>query len=57
VFEAIALCLEQGQAVGATGPFAALTRELLVAANGRGHGDDDFRALIEVLGGATGARL
>ncbi len=53
----VRLCLEEGQAVGAPFPFAALTREILTAAAGIGHADDDFAAMIEVLEGAAGARL
>jgi 3-hydroxyisobutyrate dehydrogenase-like beta-hydroxyacid dehydrogenase len=53
----VALCLEEGESLGAPFPFAALTRELLTAAKGRGHGDDDFAALIEVLESGSGIRL
>lgn len=53
----VRLCLEEGQASGAPFQFAALTREILGAAVGRGYGDDDFAALIEVLEGAAGTRL
>ena len=53
----VRLCLEEGQAAGAPFALAALTREILSAAMGRGHADDDFAALIEVLEGAAGARL
>ncbi len=53
----VRLCLEEGQALGAPFPFAALTREILTAAKGRGHGDDDFAALIEVLESGSGIRL
>jgi 3-hydroxyisobutyrate dehydrogenase-like beta-hydroxyacid dehydrogenase len=53
----VRLCLEQGEAVGAPFPFAALTREILTAAAGRGHGADDFAALIEVLEQTAGTRL
>jgi 3-hydroxyisobutyrate dehydrogenase-like beta-hydroxyacid dehydrogenase len=53
----VRLCLEEGQAVGAPFPLAALTRETLTAAMGRGHGEDDFAALIEVLEAAAGVRL
>jgi 3-hydroxyisobutyrate dehydrogenase-like beta-hydroxyacid dehydrogenase len=53
----VRLCLEEGQAAGAPFSFAALTREILTAAMGRGHGDDDFVALIEVLEAAANARL
>jgi 3-hydroxyisobutyrate dehydrogenase len=45
----VRLCLEEGAELGAPFTFAALTREVLIAANGRGHGDDDFAAMIEVL--------
>jgi 3-hydroxyisobutyrate dehydrogenase-like beta-hydroxyacid dehydrogenase len=53
----VRLCLEEGQRLGAPFQFAALTREILTAAAGRGHGDDDFAALIEPLEGAAGIRL
>jgi 3-hydroxyisobutyrate dehydrogenase-like beta-hydroxyacid dehydrogenase len=53
----VRLCLEEGQAVGAPFPFAALTREILTAAAGRGLGDDDFAALIEVLEADAGLKL
>jgi 3-hydroxyisobutyrate dehydrogenase-like beta-hydroxyacid dehydrogenase len=53
----VRLCLEEGQAAGAPFQFAALTREILTAGMGRGLGDDDFAALIEVLEGAAGMRL
>jgi 3-hydroxyisobutyrate dehydrogenase-like beta-hydroxyacid dehydrogenase len=53
----VRLCLEEGQAAGTPFQFAALTREILSAAMGRGHGADDFAALIEVIEGAAGTRL
>jgi 3-hydroxyisobutyrate dehydrogenase len=53
----VRLCLEEGQALGAPFPFAALTREILTAAKGRGYGGDDFAALIEVLESGSGIRL
>ncbi len=53
----VRLCLEEGQAAGVPFSFAALTREILSAAMGRGLGDQDFAALIEVLEGAAGFRL
>jgi 3-hydroxyisobutyrate dehydrogenase len=53
----VRLCLEQGQASGAPFQFAALTREILTAAMGRGLGDADFAALIEVLEAAANQRL
>jgi 3-hydroxyisobutyrate dehydrogenase len=53
----VRLCLEEGQAAGAPFSFAALTREILTAGMGRGLGDADFAALIEVLEGEAGQRL
>jgi len=53
----VGLCLEEGQAAGVPFTFAALTREILAAAMGRGHAEDDFAALIEVLEGEAGLRL
>jgi 3-hydroxyisobutyrate dehydrogenase-like beta-hydroxyacid dehydrogenase len=53
----VRLCLEEGQALGAPFPSAAYAREILTAASGRGHGEDDFAALIEVLEGLAGIQL
>jgi 3-hydroxyisobutyrate dehydrogenase len=53
----VRLCLEEGQAAGAPFAYAALTREILSAAMGRGLGDQDFAALVEVLEGTAGFRL
>jgi 3-hydroxyisobutyrate dehydrogenase-like beta-hydroxyacid dehydrogenase len=53
----VRLCLEEGQTAGAPFPFAAMAREILTAARGRGLGDHDFAALIEVLEGEAGRRL
>ena len=53
----VRLCLEEGQAVGAPFTFAAHAREILTAAAGRGLGEADFAALVEVLEGQAGARL
>jgi 3-hydroxyisobutyrate dehydrogenase-like beta-hydroxyacid dehydrogenase len=53
----VRLCLEEGQAAGVPFPFAALAREILTAARGRGLGDQDFAALIEVLEAESGLRL
>jgi 3-hydroxyisobutyrate dehydrogenase-like beta-hydroxyacid dehydrogenase len=53
----VRLCLEEGQAAGAPFQFAALTREILTAASGRGLGDADFAAMIEVLEAAAGTKL
>ena len=53
----VRLCLEEGQAAGAPFGFASQTREVLSAAMGRGLGEQDFAALIEVLEGTAGFRL
>jgi 3-hydroxyisobutyrate dehydrogenase-like beta-hydroxyacid dehydrogenase len=53
----VRLCLEEGQALGVPFPSAAFAREILTAAMGLGHGDDDFAALIEPLQGIAGSRL
>jgi 3-hydroxyisobutyrate dehydrogenase len=53
----VRLCLEEGEAIGAPFPFAALTKEILAAASGRGLGEADFAALIEVLQGEAGSQL
>jgi 3-hydroxyisobutyrate dehydrogenase len=53
----VRLCLEEGEAAGAPFEMAALTREILTAAMGRGLGQADFAALIEVLEGAAGIRI
>jgi 3-hydroxyisobutyrate dehydrogenase len=53
----VRLCLEEGQAAGVPFQFAALTREILNAAMGRGLADADFSAMIEVLEGQAGFQL
>jgi 3-hydroxyisobutyrate dehydrogenase-like beta-hydroxyacid dehydrogenase len=53
----VRLCLEEGQAAGAPFPSAAHAREILTATAGRGHGAEDFAALIEALEGLAGRRL
>ena len=53
----VRLCLEEGHALGVPFPSAAYTREILTAGMGRGHADDDFAALIEVLEGLAGIKL
>jgi 3-hydroxyisobutyrate dehydrogenase-like beta-hydroxyacid dehydrogenase len=50
-------CLEEGQAAGVPFPAAAVAREVLTAAVGRGRGEDDFAAVIEVLEGLAGVHL
>jgi len=53
----VRLCLDEGEAAGAPFEFAAMTREILNAAMGRGLGEADFAALIEVLEGTAGIKL
>jgi 3-hydroxyisobutyrate dehydrogenase-like beta-hydroxyacid dehydrogenase len=53
----VVLCLDESERVGASFPFAALTRETLAKATAMGHGDDDFAALIEALEAAAGTTL
>jgi 3-hydroxyisobutyrate dehydrogenase len=53
----VRLCLEEGQALGVPFPSAAYTREILTAAMGLGHADDDFAAMIEPLQNAGGVEL
>jgi 3-hydroxyisobutyrate dehydrogenase-like beta-hydroxyacid dehydrogenase len=38
----VKLCLEEGEELGAPFPFAALTREIMAAAAGRGYGDEEL---------------
>ncbi len=53
----VRLCLDAGEAAGVPFPAAAEAREVLGAAMGRGLGDADFAALLEVLEGLAGRRL
>jgi 3-hydroxyisobutyrate dehydrogenase-like beta-hydroxyacid dehydrogenase len=53
----VALGLEATRAAGVPFPAAARVREVLVAAVARGHGADDFAALLEVVEAAAGRRL
>src|SRR5262249_59777301 len=53
----VRLCLEEGQAAGVAFPSAADAREVLSAAMGRGLGDADFAAMVEVLEGLADVRL
>ena len=53
----VRLCLEAGQGAGVPFPAAASAREVLTAGMGRGLGDADFAALVEVLEGLAGRRL
>jgi len=53
----VRLALESGQAAGVPFPAAAHAREILTAGMGRGLGDADFAALLEVLEGLADLRL
>ena len=47
----VGLCLDEARANGAPFPFAALARELYSAGVGRGLGEQDFAAVLEVVEG------
>jgi 3-hydroxyisobutyrate dehydrogenase-like beta-hydroxyacid dehydrogenase len=53
----VELCLAEARAAGGAFPFAGLAAELYGAGVGRGLGDQDFAAVLEVVEGITGARL
>ena len=53
----VALCLDATGAAGVPFEGAARVREALAAAVARGHGGDDFAALLEVVEKAAGRRL
>ena len=53
----VRLCLEEAQAAGIPFPSAAHARDLLTATVGRGHGEDDYAAMIEAAEGLAGRRL
>ncbi len=53
----VRLCLEEAQATGIPFPAAAHARDLLAATTGRGHGEDDYAAIIEAAEGLAGRRL
>jgi 3-hydroxyisobutyrate dehydrogenase-like beta-hydroxyacid dehydrogenase len=48
------LCLDESRGAGASFPFAALAGELYSAGVGRGLGQQDFAAVLEVIEGLTG---
>jgi 3-hydroxyisobutyrate dehydrogenase len=50
----VLLCLEESRAAGASFPFVALAGELYAAGVGRGLGQQDFAAVLEVVEGLTG---
>jgi 3-hydroxyisobutyrate dehydrogenase len=53
----VRLCLEEAQAAGMPFPGASHARDLLSATMGRGHGEDDYAAMIEAAEGLAGRRL
>jgi 3-hydroxyisobutyrate dehydrogenase-like beta-hydroxyacid dehydrogenase len=53
----VRLCLEEAQAAGVPFPSAAHARDLLAATAGRGHGQQDYAAIIEAAEGFAGRRL
>jgi 3-hydroxyisobutyrate dehydrogenase-like beta-hydroxyacid dehydrogenase len=50
----VVLCLEESRGAGASFPFAALAGELYSAGVGRGLGQEDFGAVLEVVEGMSG---
>jgi 3-hydroxyisobutyrate dehydrogenase len=53
----VLLCLEDARAAGAAFPFAGLAGELYSAGAGRGLGDQDFAAVLEVVEALNDTRL
>jgi 3-hydroxyisobutyrate dehydrogenase-like beta-hydroxyacid dehydrogenase len=53
----VRLCLEEAQAAGVPFPAANAARDALVAAVGRGYGDQDFAAVVEAYEGLAGLRI
>jgi 3-hydroxyisobutyrate dehydrogenase len=53
----VRLCLEEAHKAGSGFPFAALAGELYTAGVGRGLGDQDFAAVLEVVEGFNAARV
>jgi 3-hydroxyisobutyrate dehydrogenase-like beta-hydroxyacid dehydrogenase len=53
----VLLCLQDARAAGAAFPFAALAGELYAAGAGRGLGDRDFAAVLEVVEDLSDSRL
>jgi len=53
----VQLCLAEARTAGGTFPFAGLAAELYGAGMGRGLGEQDFAAVLEVVEGLAGARL
>jgi 3-hydroxyisobutyrate dehydrogenase-like beta-hydroxyacid dehydrogenase len=53
----VQLCLAEARTAGGSFPFAGLAAELYGAGMGRGLGDQDFAAVLEVVEGLSGSRL
>ncbi|HEY7074284.1 MAG TPA: NAD(P)-dependent oxidoreductase [Solirubrobacteraceae bacterium] len=53
----VQLCLAEARTAGTAFPFAGLAAELYGAGVGRGLGEQDFAAVLEVVEGLTGARV
>ena len=53
----VLLCLQEARAAGAGFPFAALAGELYAAGAGRGLGEQDFAAVLEVVEDISNTRL
>jgi 3-hydroxyisobutyrate dehydrogenase-like beta-hydroxyacid dehydrogenase len=53
----VQLCLAEARGAGAGFPFAGLAGELYSAGMGRGLGDQDFAAVLEVVEGLAGTQL
>ena len=53
----VVLCLQDARAAGAAFPFAALAGELYAAGAGRGLGEQDFAAVLEVIEDLSDTRL
>jgi 3-hydroxyisobutyrate dehydrogenase-like beta-hydroxyacid dehydrogenase len=53
----VRLCLEEAREAGAAFPAAALAGELYAAAAGRGFGEQDFAAVLEVIEGLNDTRV
>ena len=53
----VQLCLAEARTAGSSFPFAGLAAELYGAGVGRGLGEQDFAAVLEVVEGLNGARV
>jgi 3-hydroxyisobutyrate dehydrogenase len=53
----VRLCLQEAESAGVPFPSASLARDMLAAAVARGHGEQDYAAIIEAAEGFAGRRL